>query len=67
MQEEYIVKLGNLLQVSRGLVDRNAITGLTLVAKRGQNLDIIVENQGHINFGPINNGSKVHQACFTFW
>ena len=33
---------------------------LSITAKKGQTLDILVENQGHINIGPdINNNTKV--------
>ncbi|XP_071158148.1 beta-galactosidase-like isoform X2 [Mytilus edulis] len=48
-------------QVPVGLVIRERIHNLSLsiTAKKGQTLDILVENQGHINFGSgINNNTK---------
>ena len=41
-----------------------------LIGVAGQTLDLIVENQGHINFGTqINNGSKVshHVTCLLLF
>ena len=55
-----------LLQVSRGFVDRNVITGMSLVAKQDQYMDIFVENQGRINFGSdILNNTKVGFKCIS--
>lgn len=48
-------------QVPVGLVIRERIHNLSLsiTTKKGQTLDILVENQGHINFGSgINNNTK---------
>ena len=43
-----------------GLLDRNAATSLNMFATEGQSLDIVVENQGRIGFGPeMNNNKKV--------
>ena len=49
-------------QVPIGIVIREREKNLTLsiTAKKGQTLDILVENQGHINFGSgINNNTNV--------
>ncbi|XP_033107265.1 beta-galactosidase-like [Anneissia japonica] len=38
-------------QVPVGIVVRNKPTGLTITASKGDTLDIVVENQGRINYG----------------
>ena len=48
------------MQYSVGMVDRTGSTQLNAFAVRGQTLDIIVENQGRINYGSqINDNKKV--------
>ena len=39
------------LQLFRGLLDRYGTTSFNLLAVEGQELSILVENQGRINFG----------------
>ncbi len=46
------------LQLFHGIVDRRFETQLNLAARKGQTLSIIVENQGHINFGTQINGNR---------
>lgn len=41
-----------------GIVDRLAAMMLNIVGTKGQTLDIIVENQGRINFGAAMNDNK---------
>jgi beta-galactosidase len=42
----------------QGMLDRNGATSLNLLAKKGQHLNILVENQGRINFGAQINGNR---------
>jgi len=50
------------LQNSVGMVDRLGSTQLNTFALHGRELDIIVENQGRLNYGPqINDNKKVVQ------
>ncbi|XP_033762094.1 beta-galactosidase-like [Pecten maximus] len=46
-------------KVPQGVVVREKSTNVTITGKQGATLDILVENQGHINFGSgINNNTK---------
>lgn len=46
-------------KVPQGIVVREKTTNVTITGKKDSTLDILVENQGHINFGSgINNNSK---------
>lgn len=55
-----------LLQLVMGILERERETTVTITGMKGQYLDILVENQGRINFGSgILNNSKVgHSHTF---
>jgi beta-galactosidase len=40
------------------MVDRNQATSLNTYAQQGQTLDILVENQGRLNYGSVINDNK---------
>lgn len=44
--------------IPRGLLDRNSATSFNAFGYPGQTVDIIVENQGRINYGPAINDNK---------
>lgn len=52
--------LETVKQMPTGLLNRNGATAFNMFALKGQTLDIIVENQGRINYGgQINDNKKV--------
>lgn len=49
------------MKIPQGVVDRRGSMSFNILVKRGQNLDILVENQGRVNYGSqINQNKKVY-------
>ncbi|ELU13067.1 hypothetical protein CAPTEDRAFT_174701 [Capitella teleta] len=42
----------------QGMLDRTGATSMNILSRKGQSLDILVENQGRINFGAQINGNR---------